>query len=162
MNPCPCGYYSSKSHPCKCTPYQIQKYRSKLSGPLLDRIDLHIDIPQVKYEHIVSDRQEETSAQVRSRVEKARSLQLARFKNTRVFFNARMSGKMLKEFCRLTDAGKAMIKAAFSDLNLSARSHDKILKIARTIADLDGSNQIQEQHLSEALHYRSLDRELYS
>lgn len=161
MNPCPCGYYASKTHPCKCTPSQIHRYRSKLSGPLLDRIDLHLEIPQVKYEHIVSDKPEETSVIIRARVENARSIQLKRFKNTQLFFNAHMSHKMVKEHCVLDDECKMLLKSAFSDLQLSARSHDKILKISRTIADLAGSPSIQPHHLSEAIHYRSLDREVF-
>jgi len=162
MNPCPCGYYSSKTHPCKCTPYQITKYRSKLSGPLLDRIDLHIEIPQVKYEHMVSERHEESSAEIRERVEKARTIQLERFKGSATYFNAHLSHKMIKQFCALNDECNVLMKSAFSDLQLSARSHDKILKISRTIADLDGAPDIQPLHLTEAIHYRSLDREVFS
>lgn len=159
MNPCPCGYYGSKTHECTCTPAQIAKYHSKLSGPLMDRIDLHISVSNVTYDDLSSDKLAEESSVVRERVNKARQIQLKRFENTGIFSNSKMSSEMLKQYCVLDEEGEKIIKDAFDKLNLSARAYTRILKVARTIADLAGEENISVMHIREALQYRSLDRE---
>ncbi len=159
MNPCPCGYYGSKTHECTCTPAQISKYHSKLSGPLMDRIDLHINVSNVTYDDLASKSLSEPSSCVRERVNKARQIQLKRFEGCGIFSNSKMSGEMLKKYCTLDSEGEKIIKDAFSKLNLSARAYTRILKVARTIADLAGEENISVNHLREALQYRSLDRE---
>ena len=159
MNPCPCGYYGSKTHECTCTPAQIAKYHSKLSGPLMDRIDLHISVSNVTYDDLSSDKLAEESSVVRERVNKARQIQLKRFENTGIFSNSKMSSEMLKQYCVLDAESEKIIKDAFDKLNLSARAYTRILKVARTIADLAGEENISSMHIREALQYRSLDRE---
>lgn len=159
MNPCPCGYYGSKTHECTCTPAQIAKYHSKLSGPLMDRIDLHISVSNVTYDDLSSDKLAEESSVVRERVNKARQIQLKRFENTGIFSNSKMSSEMLKQYCVLDEESEKIIKDAFDKLNLSARAYTRILKVARTIADLAGEENISVMHIREALQYRSLDRE---
>ncbi len=159
MNPCPCGYYGSKTHDCSCTPLQINKYLSKLSGPLMDRIDLHITVDNVTYDDLTSDSLAEDSATVRSRVQAAREIQLERFKDTGVHCNAKMNSQMLRKYCVLDDRSEALMRKAFEKLSLSARSYTRILKIARTIADLAGSENITAAHVGEALTYRGMDRE---
>lgn len=162
MNPCPCGYYGSKTHECSCTPSQIQKYLSKLSGPLMDRIDLHIEVDGVTYDDISSSAQEESSAEIRSRVNAARKIQLKRFNGQKIFSNASMNPETTKKFCKLDEEGSALLKNAFEALSLSARAYDKILKVARTIADLDGEENISISHIAEAIQYRSLDQKYWS
>lgn len=159
MNPCPCGYYGSKTHECVCTPAQITKYLSRLSGPLMDRIDLQINVSNVTYDDLASTSLSESSSCVRERVNKARQIQLARFKNTGIFSNSKMSGDMLKKYCVLDIESEKIIKDAFEKLNLSARAYTRILKVARTIADLAGEEKINVNHVREALQYRSIDRE---
>ncbi len=159
MNPCPCGYYGSKTHECTCTPAQIAKYHSKLSGPLMDRIDLHISVSNVTYDDLASEKLSEPSSLVRERVNKARQIQLARFDGTGIFSNSKMSGDMLKKYCALDSESEKIIKDAFTRLNLSARAYTRILRVARTIADLAGEEKISALHVREALQYRSLDRE---
>ncbi|MBU0478142.1 YifB family Mg chelatase-like AAA ATPase [bacterium] len=161
MNPCYCGYFTSTFKPCRCSTHQIQKYRSKISGPLLDRIDIHIEVPELKYEHLIVKRQEESSYKIRERVERARKNQLQRFKKSGVYFNSQMTDKMIKEFCILDSEPEELLKMAIHELNFSARSYNKILKIARTIADLADSEKITQDHISEAVQYRSLDKELF-
>lgn len=159
MNPCPCGYATDPTHECSCTPQQIQKYLSRISGPLLDRIDIHIEVPTVKYSELSSDRVGESSATIRARVEQARQVQLQRFKDKKhIFCNARMESKDIRQYCKIDQQGEELLKMAITKLGLSARAYDRILKVARTIADLENSEQIKPQHISEAIQYRSLDR----
>ena len=158
MNPCPCGNYGS-SKPCRCTSSQIQKYRNKISGPLLDRIDIHIEVPQVEYETLTSTSQQESSFQIRQRVQKAREIQLQRFKNTNIYFNSQMNSAMVEKFCLLDKEAQKLLQLAVKELKLSARSYTRILKVARTIADLSQEETINSQHISEAIEYRTLDRD---
>jgi magnesium chelatase family protein len=158
MNPCPCGFYGDSLHECTCTTNQIQKYRKKISGPILDRIDIHIEVPPVRYQEISKDTLEEPSSKIKERVKKARSIQLNRFKNTQTYFNSRMNSKQIKQFCKLDEKSNNLIKLSIEKLGLSARSVDKILKVARTIADLEGKENIEPAHVSEAIQYRTLDR----
>ena len=171
MNPCYCGYFTSSFKPCRCSSHQIQKYRSKISGPLLDRIDIHIEVPELKYEYLSSRKEEEPSSKIRERVEKAREIQLQRFsaesgsayggKNPGIYFNSQMTDRMIKKFCILDSEAEDLLKMAIHELNFSARSYNKILKAARTIADLADSEKITSDHISEAVQYRSLDKELF-
>ena len=159
-NPCNCGYFNHPSKDCTCPPGAVNKYLSKISGPLLDRIDLHIEVTPVNFNALSSSREAEKSSIIRSRVVKARTWQEKRFKDKdQLYFNAQMSPNMTKQICEIDDAGQALIKQAMEKLGLSARAYDRILKVARTIADLAESEQIEPQHLAEAIHYRSLDRE---
>lgn len=159
MNPCPCGYYTDPSKECSCTLPQIQKYLAKISGPLLDRIDIHIDVPAVKFKELISSSQGESSKSIRERVTRAREIQLRRFKDyPGVYSNASMNNKLVKKFCQIDSTGEELLKNAITKLGLSARAYDRILKVARTIADLEASENIKPHHLSEAIQYRSLDR----
>ncbi|MCX7705199.1 MAG: YifB family Mg chelatase-like AAA ATPase [bacterium] len=160
MNPCPCGYYGDDRRPCRCTVPQIIKYRKKVSGPLLDRIDIHIEVSALGSRHLVSDSSGEDSETIRKRVEKCRKIQFHRFRGTGIYCNAHMDTKQLKQFCILDDDCKRFIQEALEKMNLSARGYDKILKVARTIADLEESEKITLSHIAEALQYRSFDREL--
>lgn len=161
MNPCPCGYYNHPEKECVCGPGIVKKYLSKVSGPLLDRIDLHVEVTPVGYDDLANaEYKSETSEQIRERIIKARDIQTERFKDIRdVHSNAQMSGSMLREVCVLNQAGNLLLKTAMEKLQLSARAYDRILKVARTIADLSGSEDIKIEHLAEAIHFRSLDRE---
>jgi len=160
MNPCPCGYWGDGIKDCTCTPFARAHYRRKLSGPLMDRIDIHIQVPRVEYQQIAGkEGAEETSAEIRARVEAARAIQLKRFAGTQVFVNAGMGRKELEQFCRPDAAGEAVLRQAFQRLGMSGRSHDRVLKVARTIADLAGAEQISVQHIAEALQFRTMDRE---
>lgn len=154
MNPCPCGFLNDPHKRCVCTPYQVQKYRRKLSGPLLDRIDLHVEVPRVQYEKLSSEAVSEFSANIRERVEKARQLQKERFKNLGFSTNAEMKIRDIKNFCVIDSAGQDLLKNAVYKYNLSARAYHRVLKIGRTIADLAGQPNIQPLHISEALQYR--------
>ena len=158
MNPCPCGYYGSRINKCKCTQSSIQKYLNKISGPLLDRIDLHIEVDQVTYDDLTNTKLEEDSATIRKRVMVAREIQSRRFAHTNIYCNAKMDAAMTKQFCQLDAESENILKTAFLQLNLSARAYNRILKVARTIADLAGSENITAEHISEAVSYRSLDR----
>ncbi len=163
MNPCPCGFYTDPNKECTCSPPQIQKYMSKISGPLLDRIDIHIEVPAVKYKELSSTAKGETSEQVRERVIAAREIQYKRFESIpNIFNNGGMSSKEVRQFCRLDTAGAELLKMAMTKLGLSARAYDRILKVSRTIADLENSENILSRHISEAIQYRSLDRELWN
>jgi magnesium chelatase family protein len=164
MNPCPCGYFGDPSRECQCSPPQIQRYVSKISGPLLDRIDIHIEVPAVKYKELrAPDSSTESSADVRQRVLRARHAQLERFRNEKkVFANAQMHPKMIRKFCAISAEGEKQLENAVTRLGLSARAHDRILKVARTIADLESSADIQPKHLSEAIQYRTLDRNYWA
>ncbi len=161
MNPCPCGYYGSKIRECRCTQTQIHRYLNKLSGPLMDRIDLHVEVDSVSYEDLNSQKNSENSASIRERVNKAREIQNQRFKGLKVHNNASMSTALCKRFCTLSADCEKILEQAFQKLNLTARAHNRILKVARTIADLDGSNEIKKEHLLEAINYRSLDRKYW-
>ncbi len=158
MNPCPCGYYGSSTHPCKCTPSAIHKYLSKISGPLMDRIDLHIEVDSINYDELTRTELEEPSAEIKKRVNKAREIQLNRFKDSKIYANAKMSEKEFKKYCKLDSDCTAILELAFKRLNLSARAYNRILKVARTIADLEGKENIEKAHIMEAIQYRSLDK----
>ncbi|HDI46057.1 MAG TPA: ATP-binding protein [Candidatus Omnitrophica bacterium] len=157
MNPCPCGYFGSRIRECHCTPYQIQRYLTKVSGPLLDRIDIQIQVPAVDYAQLSQELPAESSVQIRKRISSARKIQYKRFKASKL--NSRMNKKELKKFCQLDESCQNLLRMAMEELKLSARAYDKILKIARTIADLEGNEKITTTHISEAINYRSLDRE---
>ena len=160
MNPCPCGYYNHPTHPCVCSPGQVQKYMSRISGPLMDRIDIQIEVTPVPFEELSSQRASEPSCVIRERVIKARKIQEERYKDIpHVHCNAQMTPKLLNLFAQPDSAGLQLLKTAMQRLNLSARAYDRILKVARTIADLEGSKQVQSHHLAEAIGYRNLDRE---
>lgn len=160
MNPCPCGYYNHPEKECVCAPGVVQRYLSKISGPLLDRIDLHVEVTPVSFDQMTANRKSETSEEIRERVVAARERQIARFEKVNdVHCNAMMPSQMLKDICEINEAGKTLLKTAMERLGLSARAYDRILKVSRTIADLAGSKDIQIEHLAEAIQYRSLDRE---
>lgn len=163
MNPCPCGYYNHPDKECVCGPGVVQKYLNKISGPLLDRIDLHVEVTPVSFDQIASTRKSESSAEIRERVIAARDRQTERFKESKeIYSNAMMPPEMVKEICDVGDAGKALLRTAMERLGLSARAYDRILKVSRTIADLSGTVEIRVEHLAEAIQYRSLDRENWS
>ena len=161
MNPCKCGRYHDLKSSCRCSTTQIHSYRSKISGPLLDRIDIHIEVPAVRYQELSSNLPAESSAQIKDRVNKAREIQRERFKDEGIMCNAQMSHKQVCKFCALGKEESELLKMAMTELNFSARAYDKILKVSRTIADLAGSEQIKTEHLSEAIQYRSLDRDFF-
>ncbi len=158
MNPCPCGYLGDLAHQCSCTPVALQRYRSRISGPLLDRIDLHVEVPAVRYRDLADRSEAESSATIASRVERSRDIQTDRFEGTKIHCNAQMNARHLRKHCELDATGNRMLELVTDRLGLSARSFTRILKVARTVADLEGSESIREQHLSEAIQYRSLDR----
>ena len=160
MNPCPCGYFNHPEKECICAPGVVQKYLSKISGPLLDRIDLHVEVTPVNFNELASERLSEKSRVIRERVTLARNIQIVRFEeNEDVFCNAQMSPNMVRKICKISDGGQALLKQAMEKLGLSARAYDRILKVSRTIADLAGTEEILLEHLAEAIHYRSLDRD---
>lgn len=163
MNPCPCGYYTDPNRECSCAPPIIQRYMSKISGPLLDRIDIHIEVPAVKYKELSSEVKGETSKEIRQRVIRAREIQIKRFSELKnIYNNGDMGSKEVRLYCKLDSAGEELLKMAMQRLGLSARAYDRILKVSRTIADLETSDKILPQHVSEAIQYRSLDRELWN
>lgn len=157
-NPCQCGFYGDRQRECNCTPYQIQKYRSKLSGPLLDRIDLQMEVPRLTLEELQGHDDGEESEKVRERVAAARQRQWQRLKHYGIYYNAQIKGAMVRKLCPLTPEANELLQKAFARLGLSMRAHDRVIKIARSIADLAGSELIQGAHLAEALQYRLLDR----
>ncbi len=162
MNPCPCGYFGDNSHECTCNPGQIQKYMSKISGPLMDRVDIHIEVPAVKFKDLAAEPSGEKSDTVRARVNRARRVQLDRFNNEPLMYcNAHMESRDLQRFCKLEPKSLELLRTAITRLGLSARAYDRIIKVARTIADLDSEADIQTSHISEAIQYRSLDRNLW-
>ena len=162
MNPCPCGYATDPRKECVCTPSQIQKYMTKISGPLLDRIDIHIEVPAVKYKELSGKLTGETSEVIRERVKKARKIQMERFKNEkRIFSNSDMQSKEIRKYCQIGERGNELLKMAITKLGLSARAYDRILKVSRTIADLEGDEEIKPEFVSEAIQYRSLDRQMW-
>lgn len=158
MNPCPCGFYTDSRHQCTCTPGMITRYRSRVSGPLMDRIDIHIDVPAVPYEELSNDYTGERSEDIRQRVIEARQRQLHRFKDDKIFANGQMKTRHIKKYCRLTDDAHTLLDSAMQRLALSARAYMRILKVSRTIADLDASEDIRSHHIAEAIQYRTLDR----
>ena len=160
MNPCPCGFFNDRARECKCTPPMIQRYISKISGPLLDRIDIHIDVPAVNYKELRSNVQAEPSAAIRERVLRARGRQLKRFRDAgeKIFANAQMGSRQIRTFCELSADCERLLERAMTQQGLSARAHDRILKVSRTIADLEGAEQLEAKHIAEAIQYRTLDR----
>ncbi|MCF7793678.1 MAG: YifB family Mg chelatase-like AAA ATPase [Candidatus Cloacimonetes bacterium] len=163
MNPCPCGYFGSnvEGHACSCAIAQIQRYRSRISGPLLDRIDIHVEVPAVKYEQLSGAPSGERSKDIRKRVNDSRNLQLQRFTEENIFSNSQMNPKQIRKYCQLEEDSKDILKRAMDKMGLSARAYDRILKVSRTIADLEGSENIKVNHISESVQYRSLDRKFW-
>ena len=162
MNPCPCGYFGDLKRECRCGPVQVQRYRQRISGPLLDRIDLHIEVPAVEYRDVASERAEEPSSAIRERAVRARELQQKRFaREAKTNCNARMTTRLLKQHCKLDQDSQDLVRVAMNELNLSARAYDRILKVSRTIADLDRAESISPEHVSEAIQYRTFDRTLW-
>jgi magnesium chelatase family protein len=162
MNPCPCGYFNHPEKECICGPGVVQKYLSKVSGPLLDRIDIHIEVTPVNFDQLTDTRKAELSKNIRERVIKAREIQNERYKeNEDIYSNAQMSSTQVRALCQISTAGQTLLKTAMNRLQLSARAYDRILKVARTIADLSASEEIKIEHLAEAIQYRSLDRETW-
>ena len=161
MNPCPCGYYGSDDSKCNCTEQAISRYIGQVSGPLLDRIDLHIEVKPVEYKKISSSQQPESSKEIRKRVNNARKIQLERYKNFNIYSNSALTPNLTEKFCNLNDESKNILKVAFERLGLSGRAYGRILKVARTIADLEGEEKIKSQHIAEAIQYRSLDRKYW-
>jgi len=161
MNPCPCGFFTDPQRQCRCTPAQIQHYMSKISGPLLDRIDIHVEVPGVRYRDLASEGPVESSEEVRKRVCAARKRQLERFRDEKIHSNAEMNHRQIRKHCRLDEDGQELLKSAITELGLSARAYDRVLKVSRTIADLEGADSILSRHVSEAIQYRVLDRQLW-
>lgn len=161
MNPCPCGYFGHPTRKCSCSPSSVTRYLNKISGPLLDRIDIHIEVPPVKFEELSSTIPAESSAAIRERVNKAREIQTKRYKDLNITCNARIPSGKLNEFCKMDDKAAQMLKKAFDKMGLSSRAYSKILKVSRTIADLEESEVIKSSHVGEALQYRSLDRKYW-
>jgi magnesium chelatase family protein len=162
LNPCPCGYRNDPRRTCHCSVPQIERYMSKISGPLLDRIDMHIEVPSVAFRELSGESSGTTSSDMRQQVAKARKRQQERFHDTRARYNADMSHRLTRKFCKLDDECRNLLKGSMTELGLSARAHDKILRVARTIADLDGAEDILAAHLNEAINYRMLDRQLWT
>ncbi len=162
MNPCPCGYFGHPTRECICSPKAVHNYLSKISGPMLDRIDIHIEVPPVNYDELNSTVREETSAEIRARVNRARDIQTERYRGTDVSCNARLTPSMLKKYCVMEDKASGYLKMAFEKLGMSARAYDRILKIARTVADLDGSEIIKREHIFSSISFRTLDKKYWS
>ncbi|MBN1942141.1 MAG: YifB family Mg chelatase-like AAA ATPase, partial [Phycisphaerae bacterium] len=162
MNPCPCGYFTDPRRPCKCSPQQVERYLSRVSGPLIDRIDIHVEVPPVPWKELRAEAGGLSSQAMRDMVTRTRAIQRERFdgQNGGVTTNATMSPRQVRQFCRLDSAGETLLKQAMTELGLSARAHDKILRTARTIADIEGEQNLQPQHIAEAVQYRRLDRKL--
>lgn len=161
LKPCPCGYFGDPKRECRCTPRQVETYRNKISGPLLDRIDIHVEVPAVEIRDLGGKQSAEPSAAIRERVIAARAVQSGRFKNTKGRTNAEMSHSQIKHHCKLDSSSDEMLRMAMTELQLSARAYDRILKVSRTIADLAGSSAIRAEHVAEAIQYRTLDRSLW-
>jgi magnesium chelatase family protein len=162
LNPCPCGFWGDPKRQCKCAPPQIERYMSRISGPLLDRIDMHIEVPAVPYQELAARQDGTSSAGMREQVLRARAAQTKRFGGDGHRLNGRMTTRQLRRYCVLDAASQALLKTAMESLGLSARAHDRILRVARTIADIEGAADIQAAHLTEAIGYRSLDRKLWA
>lgn len=162
MNPCQCGYFGDKRHKCTCTPVQIARYRGRISGPLLDRIDIQVEVPAIEYDKLSSLQKGESSAEIKKRVNRARKIQLERYKDKGIYSNSQLTAGMLDEFCRLGETENRLLKHAFNSMGLTPRAHSRILKVARTIADLDGNNDIKPENIAEAISFHSLDRKFFS
>ena len=160
MNPCPCGFFTDAQKECTCTPLQIQRYRSKVSGPLLDRIDIQVEVPTLRYQELASKDAGEPSAAVRERVNAARMIQRERFQKRPIHSNAQMGARDIKRHCVVKEEAEKLLEAAINKLGLSARAYSRVLKVGRTITDLAGSEELQPAHIAEAIQYRSLDRRL--
>lgn len=161
MNPCPCGFYGSVDKECTCTPQAISKYMGKISGPLLDRIDIQIEVSPVKYEKLGNDEISESSETIKKRVNSARKIQIERYKQENIYSNSSLTPKLISKYCKLDSEGKKILQTAFEKMGLSARAYGRILKVARTIADLDNCENIQKTHIAEAIQYRSLDKKYW-
>ena len=161
MNPCPCGFYGSKEKECTCSAQAIQKYIGKISGPLLDRIDIQVEVTQVPYEKLQTNQIIESSEEIKKRVNQARNIQRKRYKNLEIYSNSELTPSLIEKYCKLDKKGKELLQKAFETLGLSARAHGRILKVARTIADLEGKENIQINHIAEAIQYRSLDKKYW-
>jgi magnesium chelatase family protein len=162
MNPCPCGNFGSETSECRCTPIQIHNYLSRVSGPLLDRMDLHVEVPRIKFEHLQDESRTDTSAAIREKVKNARRIQARRFTRSRIKLNSEMGPNDIKKYCRLDQSSEQLLKRAFERFHMSARAYDRVLKVARTIADMEDCANIQIGHLAEAIQYRSLDRKYWN
>jgi magnesium chelatase family protein len=160
LNPCPCGYYPDREK-CCCTPLQIKRYLNKISGPLLDRIDLHVEANNVNYNELSDRKKVESSREIKKRVMKAHKIQQERYKDSNIYFNSMLSTSQIERYCQLDNPSREMMELAFEKLNLSARAYHRTLKVARTIADLEGKQNIEQKHLAEAIQYRSLDRNYF-
>lgn len=161
MNPCPCGFYGHPTKQCSCSQNAVKRYLNKISGPMLDRLDIHIEVPPVDYKALSSDRKEESSAEIRARVNKAREIQRERYKGTDISCNARLTSSMIKKYCVMTEEANRYLEMSFERLSMSARAYDRILKVARTAADLEGSEIIEKSHIFTAISFRSLDRKYW-
>lgn len=161
MNPCPCGFYGSPEKECTCSPHAITKYMGKISGPLLDRVDIQIEVTPVKYQKLDSNEEIETSDQIKQRVNLAREKQLKRYGSENIYTNSQLTPKLTEKYCKLNEESKKILELAFQKLGLSARAHGRILKVARTIADLEGKEEIETNHVAEAIQYRSLDKKYW-
>lgn len=161
MNPCPCGFYGSKTHECTCSAEQITRYRNRCSGPLLDRIDMQIEISNISYQDFLSQHANESSKEIKERVNYARQVQKLRYQHDGIYTNSQLSPNLIAKYCVLDSKSQNLLQTAFQKLNLTARAHDRIIKLARTIADLDESKNIEINHLAEAIQYRSLDRKYW-
>ena len=162
MNPCPCGFFGHPTKRCTCSPNAVSKYLGKISGPMLDRLDIHVEVPPVKYDELQGKTGgEETSAQIKKRVDKARQIQTERYKDENITCNARLTPKLLKKYCTLTEDAEVILEAAFKTMGLSGRAYDRLLKVSRTLADLDGAKNIEAEHIAQAIQLRSLDRKYW-
>lgn len=161
MNPCPCGYYGSKEKECSCSAQSISKYIGKISGPLIDRIDIQIEVTPVKYEKLEENEKVETSKQIKQRVDLAREIQKERYKEEKIYSNSMLTPKLIEKYCKIDEKSRKLLQNAFEKLGLSARAYGRILKVARTIADLDGKENIQVNHIAEAIQYRNLDKKYW-
>ena len=161
MNPCPCGFFGHPTKECICSQNAVRKYLNRISGPMLDRMDLHVEVPPVDYDTLNSNSNEETSAQIRERVNKARIIQQKRYEGTGISCNARLTPKLAKIYCKMTDDAEKYLSMSFDNLDLSARAYDRILKVARTVADLEGAEVIDKKHIFTAISFRSLDRKYW-
>ena len=161
MNPCPCGFFGHPTKRCTCTPKAVSKYLGRISGPMLDRLDIHVEVPPVKYEELNAPGGEESSAEIKARVDRARALQNRRYAGTGVRCNAKLTPALMRKYCVLSNQAAETLQTAFHKLGLSGRAYDRILKVARTLADLDGSEQIENSHILGAIQFRSLDRKYW-
>lgn len=161
MNPCPCGYYGSRTQECRCKPYEVSRYRGRISGPMLDRIDMHVEMAEVGYSDITSKSAGESSAAIRARVDAARSIQRQRYKDEGIISNSQLTSRLVKKYCKMEEKAENLMKQAYTRLNFSARAYNRIMKVARTIADLDGSDIITAVHMAEAIQYRTVDKKYW-